>query len=175
MSNKIPIDLTQDENKGKIVDHEMEKKDKYLPEPNILYVELLEGATAPFRSSENAIGYDLYSNENHIEINPREKAEVKTGVKIFLPSGTYGRIAPRSGLAVRHSIDILAGVIDPDYQGELIVCMFNHADVPFIVKKNDKIAQLILEKALICETKIVKNIKLFGETNRGEKGFGSTG
>jgi dUTP pyrophosphatase len=84
----------------------------------------------------------------------------------------YGRVAPRSGLTVKHGIHVGAGVIDPDYTGEIKVALFNLGDGPFEVKKGDRIAQLILER---CETPYVREITEISETERGDGGFGSTG
>lgn len=91
---------------------------------------------------------------------------------IGCPEGTYGRIAPRSGLAWKHSIDVGAGVIDADYRGNVGVILFNFSDKDFEVKKGDRIAQLILEKISYCD--IVETSDL-DDTSRGEGGFGSTG
>ena len=86
--------------------------------------------------------------------------------------GHYGRVAPRSGLAYKYGIDVLAGVIDVSYRGEIKVILNNctHCD-GFIVKKGDKIAQLILEK---CSTPQVRIVAELSDTDRGEGGFGST-
>lgn len=89
-----------------------------------------------------------------------------------VPEGTYGRVAPRSGLAVKNFIDVGAGVIDQDYRGNVGVVLFNHADVPFEVKKGDRIAQLICEQILYPE---LIELDTLSETARGEGGFGSTG
>ena len=76
----------------------------------------------------------------------RGKALVATGLAMQIPSGNYGRIAPRSGLAWKHMIDVGAGVIDSDYRGEVKVLLFNLSNVDFEVKDGDRIAQLIVEK-----------------------------
>merc|ERR1719244_1685708 len=70
----------------------------------------------------------------------------KTDIQVKVPHGTYGRIAPRSGLAWKNHIDIGAGVVDEDYRGNVGVVMFNHAEVEFQIKKGDRIAQLVCEK-----------------------------
>ena len=90
-----------------------------------------------------------------------------------IPEGNYGRIAPRSGLAAKHSIDVGAGVIDSDYRGEVKVLLFNLSDTDFEVKPGDRIAQLIIEKYTMTEIQEVEG-KL-DDTVRGEGGFGSTG
>lgn len=64
----------------------------------------------------------------------RGKQTVKTGISIHVPTGTYGRVAPRSGLAVKHFIDVGAGVIDEDYRGEVMVLLFNHGETDFTGK-----------------------------------------
>jgi dUTP pyrophosphatase len=97
---------------------------------------------------------------------------VSTGIAIGIPNGTYGRVAPRSGLAAKHGIDVGAGVIDPDYTGEVKVILFNNSDNDFEIKKGDRIAQLILEKVLTPE---IKELGELAKTLRGEGGFGSTG
>jgi dUTP pyrophosphatase len=86
--------------------------------------------------------------------------------------GVYGRIAPRSGLAVKHGVQTGAGVIDPDYTGELKVILFNHGSEKFEIKKGDRIAQLILEK---CETPLIDEVEEIKDTQRGTRGFGSSG
>jgi dUTP pyrophosphatase len=91
---------------------------------------------------------------------------------VSVPPGTYGRIAPRSGLALKYFIDVGAGVVDSDYRGPLKVVLFNHGEVPFIVKIGDRIAQLICEKIEYPELREVVSLK---DTLRGNGGFGSTG
>lgn len=129
-------------------------------------------ARLPTRGSEYAAGYDLYSIEDAVVPCQCGRALVGTGIALSLPEDVYGRVAPRSGLAVKHGIDVGAGVIDPDYTGEIKVVLFNHGDKDFEVKEGDRIAQLILER---CETPIIKEIGLLEETLRNSHGFGSTG
>ncbi|XP_046689241.1 deoxyuridine 5'-triphosphate nucleotidohydrolase, mitochondrial-like [Homalodisca vitripennis] len=97
---------------------------------------------------------------------------VKTDLKIMLPEGCYGRIAPRSGLTWKNGIDVGAGVIDEDYRGDVRVILFNHSDEPFTIEAGDRIAQLICEKIYYPELEEVQELD---ETNRGSGGFGSTG
>ena len=128
-------------------------------------------AQLPTRGSEGAAGYDLQSIESCV-ILPGKRAVVATGLSFELPPGVYGRIAPRSGLAVKHGIQVGAGVVDSDYRGEVKVVLFNHDINPYVIKQGYRIAQLILER---CETPDVEEIVESTETNRGEGGFGSTG
>ncbi|XP_007017509.2 PREDICTED: LOW QUALITY PROTEIN: deoxyuridine 5'-triphosphate nucleotidohydrolase [Theobroma cacao] len=132
---------------------------------------LSEKAVLPSRGSPLAAGYDL-SSATDTKVPARGKALVPTDLSIAIPEGTYGRVAPRSGLAWKHSIDVGAGVIDADYRGPLGVILFNHSDVDFEVKVGDRIAQLIVEKIM---TPDVLEVDDLDSTARGDGGFGSTG
>ena len=129
-------------------------------------------AIVPTRGSDGAVGYDLYSSEDAVVPCQAGRALVGTGISISLPDGVYGRVAPRSGLAVKHCINVGAGVIDPDYTGEIKVVLFNHGLKDFEIRKGDRIAQLVLER---CETPMIKEISIVEDTARGSDGFGSTG
>ena len=91
---------------------------------------------------------------------------------IAVPPGTYGRIAPRSGLAWKNSLDTGAGVIDEDYRGNVGVILFNHSDVDFSFAVGDRVAQLVLERIAIAD---VEEVATLDDTARGAGGFGSTG
>ncbi|KAH8924006.1 deoxyuridine 5'-triphosphate nucleotidohydrolase [Atractiella rhizophila] len=128
-------------------------------------------ATVPTRGSAFAAGYDIYADED-VEIAAGARHLVKTGMAIAVPSGCYGRVAPRSGLAVKHGITTGAGVVDEDYRGEVRVLLFNLATESFSIKRGDRIAQLVLERIYTPE---VVEVQELSETVRGEGGFGSTG
>lgn len=132
---------------------------------------LSEHATIPKRGSAGAAGYDLSSAEDCV-VPARGKVVVKTDLAIKVPKGTYGRVAPRSGLAVKNFIDTGAGVVDEDYRGNLGVVLFNHSDVDFPVKKGDRVAQLVLEK---IATPDIVEVDELDATDRGANGYGSTG
>ncbi|KAL8087765.1 hypothetical protein AgCh_037788 [Apium graveolens] len=132
---------------------------------------LSEKAILPSRGSPLSAGYDL-SSASEIKVPARGKALVPTDLSIAVPEGTYARIAPRSGLAWKHSIDVGAGVIDADYRGPVGVILFNYSDVDFEVKAGDRIAQLIIEQIVTPEVTEVDDLDL---TVRGAGGFGSTG
>ena len=102
----------------------------------------------------------------------RGKALVPTDLSIAIPLGTYARIAPRSGLAWKNSIDVGAGVVDYDYRAGIGVILFNHSDSEFTIATGDRIAQLILEKIEIAD---VVEVDSLDSTDRGAGGFGSTG
>lgn len=131
---------------------------------------LSPGAIAPTRGSDGAAGYDLYANEDAV-IRCLQFTHVSTGASVAIPSGYYGRIAPRSGLAAKHGIIIGGGVIDEDYRGEIKVLMSCLHGI-YDVRKGDRIAQLIIEKIATPELEIVDSLD---DTDRGESGFGSTG
>eukprot|EP00587_Corethron_hystrix_P012707 CAMPEP_0113314086 /NCGR_PEP_ID=MMETSP0010_2-20120614/10278_1 /TAXON_ID=216773 ORGANISM="Corethron hystrix, Strain 308" /NCGR_SAMPLE_ID=MMETSP0010_2 /ASSEMBLY_ACC=CAM_ASM_000155 /LENGTH=161 /DNA_ID=CAMNT_0000170283 /DNA_START=82 /DNA_END=567 /DNA_ORIENTATION=+ /assembly_acc=CAM_ASM_000155 len=144
---------------------------KSCEEPPLRVKRLSEKAILPYKGSPEAAGFDLCSCEDVI-VPARGKAIVPTGLSIATPPGTYGRIAPRSGLAAKKCIDVGAGVIDIDYRGPVGIILFNHADVDFDVKCGDRVAQLILEKISYADLIEVDDLD---ETQRGEGGFGSTG
>lgn len=141
-------------------------------------VRLQPTAILPSRGSAHAAGFDLYSIEHYV-VFPGQRVVVSTGIGLQkLPDGTYGRIAPRSGLAVKHGLDTLAGVIDPDYTGEIKVVLQNLDNTqPFVIRPGYRIAQLILENYTVAEVVEVptENTPLVDATNRGAAGFGSTG
>ncbi|TFY71961.1 hypothetical protein EVG20_g1042 [Dentipellis fragilis] len=149
---------------------ETEKTD-IAPTSNLLIKRLSDKAKLPTRGSPLAAGYDLYSAEKKV-IPARGKALVDTQISIAVPAGTYGRVAPRSGLASKFMIDTGAGVIDADYRGVVFVLLFNLSDQDFTVEEGDRIAQLIIEK---IETPAVLEVEDLDATLRGAGGFGSTG
>ena len=100
----------------------------------------------PTKGSDKAAGHNLYTNER-TEIPARDQAVIGTGIAIGLPRNTYGRIAPRSGLAVKHRPTTNAGATDSDYTGEVKVVLVNQGNKPYRVKKGDRIAGLIIEKS----------------------------
>eukprot|EP00093_Oithona_nana_P006987 06987.XXX_116498_117091_1 [CDS] Oithona nana genome sequencing. len=132
---------------------------------------LSEHALVPTKGSKLAAGYDLYSAYDYV-IPAQGKVIAKTDISIRVPDGTYGRIAPRSGLSAKHHIDVGAGVVDQDYTGNVGVVLFNHAQAEFEIKKGDRIAQLVCEKIEYPE---IEEVTSLNSTDRGEGGFGSTG
>ena len=128
-------------------------------------------ATLPERASAGAAGYDLYSAEDSTIPSGCRKI-VKTDISVAIPPRHYGRIAPRSGLALKYGIDIGAGVIDSDYRGPVGIVMINNGIEPFEVKTGARVAQLLLERVSVPD---VLEVEALEETERGVKGFGSTG
>ncbi len=129
-------------------------------------------AILPTRGSDGAVGYDLYAVEV-VTVGVLSFAVVPTGIAVAIPEGYYARIAPRSGLAAGLGLDVLAGVVDPDYRGEIKVIVSN-----FSTKgaasfwAGDRVAQLILEA---CATPPVVELAELPGTDRGAGGLGSTG
>lgn len=132
-----------------------------------------ENATTPTKGSALAAGYDLYSSEKSL-VPARGQAMVATDISVIVPVGTYGRVAPRSGLAVKHGISTGAGVVDADYRGEVKVVLFNHSEKDFEINKGDRIAQLVLEQIVNADIEEITEAEL-DTTERGAGGFGSTG
>ncbi|KAK6513714.1 Deoxyuridine 5'-triphosphate nucleotidohydrolase [Arthrobotrys conoides] len=139
--------------------------------PALLIKKLNDKARAPKRGSAFAAGYDLYASEDTV-VPKGGKALVETGLSMAVPDGTYGRIAPRSGLASKNFIDTGAGVIDADYRGPVKILLFNHSDVDFEIKEGDRVAQLILERIYTPEVAVVEDLEA---SVRGAGGFGSSG
>jgi dUTP pyrophosphatase len=137
----------------------------------IYFKQLHENATLPTRGSAHAAGLDLYAVER-MDIRPGAQAMIPTGLSVAIPSGHYGRIAPRSGLAAKHGIQVHAGVVDSDYRGEMRVCLINHGSEMVEFKPGDRIAQLIIERCLITPAAWADDLD---STERGQGGFGSTG
>lgn len=140
---------------------------------------LVPHATIPSRATPGSAGFDLYSAEGYVVL-PQHRVVVSTGIQVALPDGTYGRVAPRSGLAVKHGLDVGAGVIDPDYTGELKVVLFNHdPKQTFIIRPGYRIAQLILENYTVCDVveddSIIVGSQCQDSVAAGHQGFGSTG
>ena len=144
-----------------------ENDDAPLPLPALVG----EGGSLPEYSSTGAAGADLRASEA-VTIAPGARAAVPTAVRLQIPHGHVGLVWPRSGLAVRHGIDTLAGVIDSDYRGEVRVVLVNHGDEPFRVERGDRIAQLLVQRGERAAFVAVPSID---DTDRGGGGFGSTG
>jgi dUTP pyrophosphatase len=127
-------------------------------------------AKTPTRGSDFAAGYDLYSTEDYT-LKPLERKLFKTHVSIAIPSGHYGRIAPRSGLAFKDGLDTMAGVIDEDYRGDVGVILINLGNVDKEIKAGEKIAQLIIEN---YNTVTFEEVQDLPASVRDGGGFGST-
>ena len=135
-----------------------------------------EHAVLPTRETDGSAGYDLHSITD-VVIPPRDRSLIDTGLVIIVPRGYCGKIESRSSLAWKHKVDVRAGVIDSDYRGVVSVVLANDSDVEFVVKKGDRVAQLVITKVLMTRGawEIYEDeLSLLG-TPRGTGGFGSTG
>ena len=137
---------------------------------SLQYVKITSRATSPTRAYENSAGIDIYSAHDY-KISPLGMKEVLTDIRVKLPRGTYGRIAARSGATTTKQIMIGAGVIDPDYVGNITIPVFNLSDTDCLIKAGCSFAQLICER--IANPTIIK-VQELPQTERGEKGFGSS-
>lgn len=145
----------------------------------MLKVKLLhEDAKLPVRAHDSDAGLDLFSIEDAV-VKARGRLLVKTGISIQLPFGHielpfgyYGQVASKSGLSVKHGIEVGAGVIDEGYTGEVMVMLYNHSDDDFVINKGDKIAQLLVKPVSYCD---VQQVNYVSDSDRGNNGFGSTG
>jgi len=136
---------------------------------------LTESAQIPTRANESDAGWDIYSDEDVI-INPNTQKLISTGISVEIPAGTVGLIWPRSGLAVKHGVDVFAGVVDSGYRGEVKVCLFNAGSVwttPRVsIAKGDRIAQILFQPVPSFHLQEVDSLSV---TGRGAGGFGSSG
>jgi dUTP pyrophosphatase len=129
------------------------------------------GGGLPEYASPGCAGADLRASEA-VVLPPGARAAVPTGLQLQIPPGHVGLVWPRSGLAVRHGIDTLAGVIDSDYRGEVKVVIVNHGEEPFAIAPGDRVAQLLLQRV---ERAAFGASAVLDGTSRGQGGFGSTG
>jgi len=141
------------------------------------FLQKVEEATdleTPRYMTDGAAGMDLHANVFDEEtLESGEFKLIKTGIKISLPQGYEAQIRPRSGLAAKHGITVLnsPGTIDSDYRGEIQVILINHGKLPFIIKRGERIAQMVISEAK--QVTFIETESL-DETKRGIRGFGHT-
>lgn len=128
-------------------------------------------AIYPTRGSEGAAGWDLYAIEDAY-IGPGERQLIDTGIASEFSDSIVGKIKPRSGLAYKYGIDVMAGVIDSDFRDSIKVLLINHGNEPFVVSPGDRIAQILFTPVI---HDVVEHDGRVSETARGLGGFGSTG
>ena len=137
-----------------------------------LYVRRLHiDAKLPSYSTPNAAGLDLYAVESTV-IEPKERATIPLGIAIAIPEGYYGRIAGRSGLASKLGIDVLGGVVDCDYRGEVKAVLYNTDKYPFQIVAGNRVAQMVIEKVATVMPEWAEELS---DTARGTDGWGSSG
>lgn len=144
----------------------------YRSKENAVKVRLIDNsAKIPKKSNISDAGFDLSSVEDTI-IAPQSRKTVKTGLSLEMPSNMAGLIWPRSGLSVKSGIDVLAGVIDAGYRGEIMVCLYNTSKEIVEIKHGDRIAQIIFQEVPVVTMEVHSTL---GSSQRGDNGFGSTG
>jgi dUTP pyrophosphatase len=136
-----------------------------------------EGLALPAYQSALSAGLDLLAavpEDAPITLAPGQYALVPTGLAMALPPGYEAQVRPRSGLAARHGVTTLnsPGTIDADYRGEIGVLLINHGSAPFVIRRGDRIAQMVI--AAVAQAELVAVASL-PTTLRGSGGFGSTG
>lgn len=129
---------------------------------------LNDKARLPVRGSEEAAGLDLFITNDEVTMRAGGGFSFSTGISLQLEKGKVGIIKPRSKLAVQHGIDVMAGVIDSDYIGEIMVALVNHSSAPVTLKRGDKVAQLLVIDVSLEEVELVEELK---KTERGTKGI----
>jgi dUTP pyrophosphatase len=128
-------------------------------------------AQVPTKSHESDAGWDLYSIEDSI-IPPKQRKTINTGVILQIPPYMAGLIWPRSGLSVKQGLDVLAGVVDAGYRGEVMVCLYNTSFSSVEIKTGDRIAQIIFQEVPRVSMNVVESLE---SSQRGDNAFGSTG
>ena len=148
------------------------------------FKKLYKDAKTPTRGSEYAAGYDLYAcgygntmydaQNWSVFINPGDTIKINTGIAVEIPEGYFGAVYARSGLACKAGLAPAnkVGVIDSDYRGELIVCLYNQSPIPQKISKRDRIGQLVIQPYQAVTWNEVSDLD---DTERGANGFGSTG
>lgn len=136
-----------------------------------------KGLSLPAYQSALAAGLDLLAavpDDAPVILAPGKYALIPTGLSIALPPGFEAQVRPRSGLAARHGVTVLnaPGTVDADYRGEIGVPLINHGDVPFTVRRGERIAQMVI--AAVVQAELVP-VPALSATARGSGGFGSTG
>jgi dUTP pyrophosphatase len=132
---------------------------------------LTETAQMPTKANKTDAGFDLYADEDKF-IFGNKRTTIKTGISLEMPDNLAGLIWPRSGLSVKKGIDVLAGVIDAGYRGEIMVCLYNTSDEDVEIKRGDRIAQMIFQEVPVISLQLREEL---GSSQRGSNGFGSTG
>ena len=166
-------------NQNKLGRTDMEERSPFL-EPieksmgdfwRIKYKLLAPNAHVLTQSHDSDAGWDLYATHPAV-VSSHQRKIINTGISLEIPPSFVGLIWPRSGLSVNHGIDVLAGVVDSGYRGEIMVCLFNTSLKPVRVEPGDRIAQILFQE--VPKFKMVKSTELT-ETERKDKGFGSSG
>lgn len=148
-----------------------------VPQMGVLRLPHAQGIDLPVYQTEGAAGLDLRAalpDDAPIILGPGQRAMVPTGLVLEIPRGYEGQVRPRSGLAAKHGITVLnsPGTVDSDYRGEVQVLLINLGDAEFVIRRGERIAQLVVAPAIQAQLTLRVEVS---ETVRGAGGFGSTG
>jgi dUTP pyrophosphatase len=139
---------------------------------NLKFVRLSDLAILPSKSRDSDAGYDLYATENYV-LKPLERKLFKTNIALAIPFGYEGQIRDRSGKALKEGLHVLGGTIDASYRGDVGIILYNtNGSNSITITKGDKIAQIVISE---CANFELEEVKSLDETDRGEKGYGSSG
>jgi dUTP pyrophosphatase len=136
----------------------------------VFFKKLDPRAVLPTRATPCSAGLDISCIEE-VALGPRERLLVRTGLAVAIPDGYYGRLAPRSGLAAKKGLDILSGVIDSDYRGEIGCVLLNTGHEVIHLPAASRVCQLIIERIITPSAAWADDLS---DTQRGEGGFGSS-
>jgi len=144
---------------------------------NVCQLPHAEGLALPAYQSAHSAGLDLLAAvpaDVPLTLAPGQYAMVPTGLTMALPVGYEAQVRPRSGLAAKHGVTVLnsPGTIDADYRGEIGVVLINHGRAPFVIRRGERIAQMVIAEVARAELAAVASLSV---TERGSGGFGSTG
>lgn len=137
----------------------------------VSYKLLTESAQMPFKAHRSDAGFDVFADEDCF-VFAKDRKTVKTGISLEMPENMAGLVWPRSGLSVKKGIDVLAGVIDSGYRGEIMVCLFNTSDEDVEIKRGDRIAQIVFQEVPNVSLMLRENLET---SERATSGFGSSG
>jgi len=146
-----------------------------MPSVQVLRLPHFSGLPLPAYATAGSAGIDLVAAiSDPVELPVGRRVIVPTGLKLAIPTGFEGQVRPRSGLALKHGITVLnsPGTIDADYRGEVQVLLINHGQTPFVIKRGDRIAQMVVAPVTQIAWSIVDQLD---QTERGSGGYGSTG
>ena len=128
-------------------------------------------AIIPTKANDSDAGWDLYSIVSR-NLAPNQRVSYRTGIAFEIPQGYTGLVWPRSGLSTKSGVDVLAGVIDSGYRGEVLVCLFNTGQDWVEIKEGDRIAQILFQEIPDFQ---LEEVSVLQNSARGEGGFGSSG
>ena len=150
-ANQAPLAAQTLQRLGYYMKEDYLDDDKTSDNTKLLIQQITTSSIIPNRATEGSIGYDMYYDGPTTTISAQSHQAMPTGIALQCPTGTYARIAPRSGMTMKQNITTLAGVIDPDYRGEIKIILHNFSNKDQTITRNQKIAQIIFENASIPE------------------------